>query len=82
MITINYINLALGQSDDWNNHFAPAVTKNLNEIGYTGKLKGNKTTLKDYLKTLDTNKVERRLECIKADSGDFTMKYMLITATK
>lgn len=53
---------------------------NLDEIGYTGKLKGEKTSRGEYLNSL--GKGEFSVEKTKFDHGDFTEEFLIVRVTK
>ena len=53
---------------------------NLDEIGYTGKLKGVKTSKGEYLNSLE--KGEFSVEQTKFDNGDFTEGFLIVRVTK
>lgn len=46
-IVKHMISCGMGQSNDWASIFDDVTCKNLNEIGYTGKLNGVKMSLFD-----------------------------------
>lgn len=52
--------------------------KKLDEIGYTGKLNGVRTSRTEYLNTL--NKGTWSIEQTKRDSGDFSEAFIFIRA--
>ena len=54
--------------------------ENFDEIGYTGKLNGAKTSRTEYLNSL--GKGEFSILQTKWDNGDFTEKFVLSRATK
>jgi len=54
--------------------------KDFDEIGYTGKLNGVKTSRTEYLNSL--GKGEFSILQTKCDNGDFTEKFVLTRATK
>lgn len=72
------INCGMGSSGDWSLVFGDKECKDLNEIGYTGKLNGVKTSLFDYIRSLTTNSVKYDLERIGGNSAEFTDIYELV----
>lgn len=77
------INCRMGKSSDWGLVFGDKECKDLNEIGYSGKLNGVKTSLYDYISSLTTNSVKYDLEKVGWMFGpEFTDIYELIVIRK
>ncbi len=76
------ISLAMGESGDWSRtgYFTEQEAKELNEIGYTGKLNGQKTNLHEYLASKSTDSCSYELNLLKMNSMEFTEKYILTKA--
>lgn len=70
----------MGRSNDWSKVFNSETCNALNEIGYTGKLNGKKTTLWDYIGRLDTPTTSYTLLQTHHDTGDFSEGYDLIVS--
>lgn len=77
-IVKHMISCGMGQSNDWASIFDDVTCKNLNEIGYTGKLNGVKMSLFDYINTLGTEKTHYKLVRSGGNSFEFTDNYDLI----
>jgi hypothetical protein len=75
------IRCGMGSSSDWDN--VPGVSEEnasaLNEIGYTGKLRGVKTSLYEYLEKISTPKYNYSLERTGGNSMEFTDYYRVTT---
>lgn len=68
----------MGTSGGWGEIFSDEVCKDLNEIGYTGKLNGIKTSLYDYIEKFNTDNVKYELNRVGGNSAEFTDIYELI----
>lgn len=79
------IKTAMGQGRDmgsfgnysWTQIFDEQTAKDLDTIGYTGKLNGVKTSVYEYLEKLSDDSVKYDLHHTKGDSGEFTDEYSL-----
>lgn len=72
----------MGESPDWEKlGISEKDEKNLNEIGYTGKLNGARTTLSEYLNSISTDNIKFSIEKTKYDNGDFREEYNVIKNT-
>jgi hypothetical protein len=59
---------------------SPAQREEFNEIGYTGKLGGVKTSRQEYLNNLNIGQFS--IEQTRFDNGDFTEEFTITRATQ
>mgnify|MGYP000325954297 CR=1 FL=1 len=81
-ITNYTIHLSLGQGD-WKQipEIDTTNRRELDEIGYTGKLYGKPITFQEYLNAEFSHETRFKVELIKGDNGDFIETY-LVTKVK
>lgn len=78
-VTSHFINSASGQSSDWAKAgLTDQQINDLNEIGYTGRLKGIKTSQESYLESISTDILVYRLIPISSNNMEFSDKDLLI----
>ena len=78
-IEVFKIHTVFGESSDWDIVFEDSIVKDLNQIGYTGKLNNESTNLYKYIGSLSTDKIGYSLVLIK--SQDYLANYHLIKVT-
>lgn len=77
-----YISTASGTTSQWNSCGLGNHARNLNEIGNSGKLNGEKMSRQDYLnRFVNTNKLSFTLSQTKLDGGDFAEAFTLTKST-
>lgn len=84
-ITIDTFSIkrSMGESSDWSRlGLKKKVIKDLNTIGYTGKLKKKQTNLYEYFENhIDTNKVKHKIEMVKSNGMEFTDTWLVTRVT-
>lgn len=83
MITNTYkIHCGMGRSNDWYNAgFSEEIVENLNTIGGSGELNGNRMTLHDYLFSLSSEDKNYSLTYLGGNSFEFRDNYLLTVTT-
>lgn len=77
-ITNHKIKCNSGQSNDWiDAGLTEDQVKDINEIGYTGKLNGKPMNMYVYLDSISTDIVKYSLTYLNGNNMDFTDNYML-----
>ena len=68
------INRSMGESSDWKRlELRKKQIKDLNEIGYLGKIKGKKTTLEEYFKkNVDTKTTRHIIGYTSSNNMEYT----------
>ena len=77
------VNRAMGTSSEWKLlGFNEQQIKDLNDIGYSGKVGNKKMNIHEYFKKfIDTNKTKYKIETVAFSSGEYT-DTLLITRVK
>lgn len=76
------IHTGLGQSDKFIEILGTKHGKAMNDIGYSGKHMGIRTTRQAYLDSISNDAVEYSIKQTGFDCGDFAESYELTVATR